>query len=149
MKLGGLMSAARAWAIGLIAFASAVAANEPAASPRSAVEVAAEVDKLVDARLAKETVPASPLADDSEFLRRVYLEIAGVIPPLDEVHAFLDDTATDKRARLIDKLLASPEYTRHMSDQWRELLIPTTAAAARRAADRGLRRGVRLGAPRP
>jgi hypothetical protein len=63
------------------------------------------------------------LADDAEFLRRASLDITGVIPPPDKVIAFLASKQPDKRARLIDELLASPHYGRHMADLWQEQLM--------------------------
>jgi len=66
---------------------------------------------------------AAPLADDAEFVRRVYLDFAGRIPTGDETRAFLADAAPDKRARLIDKLLASPEYVRRMADAFHVMLM--------------------------
>ena len=57
---------------------------------------------------------AAAPATDSEFLRRVWLDLAGIIPPADEAQAFLDDPSPYKRARLIDRLLESPLYARRM-----------------------------------
>src|SRR5947209_7978569 len=68
------------------------------------------IDKSIQQRLLAEKVTASPLADDAEFLRRVYLDITGVIPPADKVILFLDSKQPDKRALLIDELLANPNY---------------------------------------
>jgi hypothetical protein len=82
------------------------------------VEIAAQIDHHVDARLAADRVKASPRCDDAEFLRRVYLDIIGVIPPADKAAAFLDSKHADKRARLIDELLASPQYGLHFADLW-------------------------------
>ena len=65
----------------------------------------------------------APRADDAEFLRRVYLNLTGVIPSTDEARAFLADKAPDKRAQLVDKLLASPGYSRHMTDLFDVLLM--------------------------
>src|SRR5262245_15081042 len=50
----------------------------------------------------------APAADDAEFLRRPSLDLAGAVPPVSEVRAFLADTRPDKRRRLIDRLLDSP-----------------------------------------
>ena len=62
--------------------------------------------------MAQEKVnPARP-ADDAEFLRRVYLDLVGIIPTHEEAKAFLDDKAPDKRAKLIDRLLEHPRYAR-------------------------------------
>lgn len=115
--------------------------SSAAAAPETlltASELAEQIDQQVAKSLAAKQIPVSPPADDAEFLRRVHLDVAGVIPPLDRVESFLSDTAADKRMRLIDDLLRSEEYVRHMTDQWREHLIPNTAAAARRRHETGL-----------
>jgi hypothetical protein len=59
---------------------------------------------------------AAPSASDAEFLRRVTLDLTGTIPTAADARAFLKDQSPDKRARLIDRLLASPEYARHLQD---------------------------------
>lgn len=56
----------------------------------------------------------APLADDAEFIRRIYLDITGAIPTPAETRAFLDDKGKDKRTILIDKLLKSPGFVRRM-----------------------------------
>ncbi|HXG11248.1 MAG TPA: DUF1549 and DUF1553 domain-containing protein [Gemmataceae bacterium] len=85
------------------------------------------IDQEIQAKLTAEKVTAAPLADDAEFLRRLYLDIAGVIPPADKVVEFLNDTSPDKRARVIDELLASPQYGRHLADIWQAMLLPRTS----------------------
>ncbi|HEX5271077.1 MAG TPA: DUF1549 domain-containing protein [Gemmataceae bacterium] len=62
-------------------------------------------------------------APDAEFLRRVTLDLTGTIPTAADARAFLKDTSPDKRARLIDRLLASPEYARHMRDVFDVMLM--------------------------
>ena len=69
------------------------------------------IDAAIEAKL--EGTPAPP-ASDAEFLRRVYLDLSGSIPPLAEAQSFLDDPASDKRQRLIDRLLTSASYARRM-----------------------------------
>jgi hypothetical protein len=59
--------------------------------------------------------PLSPLASDADFVRRIYLDLTGMIPSAAEVRAFLADASPDKRVKLIDQLLASPCYPRHMA----------------------------------
>jgi hypothetical protein len=66
---------------------------------------------------------AAPLATDEEFLRRVYLDLTGTIPTSDAARAFFKDTAKDKRVQLIERLLASPEYARHMASVFDVMLM--------------------------
>lgn len=112
--------------------------NATSARKLTAAELAREIDRHIDRQLAAKKIPVSPRTDDGEFLRRVYLDIAGTIPPLDKVEPFLDDKRSDKRAKAIDELLRTEEYVRHMTDQWREHLIPSTAAAGRRRHETGI-----------
>ncbi|MDX1945620.1 MAG: DUF1549 and DUF1553 domain-containing protein [Pirellulaceae bacterium] len=117
---------------------SAEEADAKLAIKLTAPELAREIDAQIDEALAAKRLPPSPRASDAEFLRRVYLDIVGTIPPLERVEPFLADSRPEKRAEVIDQLLMSPEYVRHMTDQWREHLIPSTAAAARRRHETGL-----------
>ncbi len=66
----------------------------------------------------------APLSDDAEFLRRVYLDLAGRIPTVSQTRAFLADKRSDKRDRLVEQLLASPRYATHFTNVWRALLLP-------------------------
>jgi YHS domain-containing protein len=94
-------------------------------SPRlEAPALARVIDDQIQGRLAEEKFLASPTADDAEFLRRVYLDLHGVIPPSGKVVAFLDDRDSAKRAKVIEELLADPQYGRHMADVWDHLLVP-------------------------
>ena len=67
--------------------------------------------------------PTSARSDDAEFLRRVYLDLAGRIPNVQEARAFLADPAADKRQKLIDHLLASPDYPRRMQEFFHVLFM--------------------------
>jgi hypothetical protein len=88
-----------------------------------AYELAAAINKEIDAALAQAKVPASPLADDAEFLRRVCLDLNGTVPTYDRTIAFLMDADPQKRAKLIDELLTRPEYGKLFARQWADLLI--------------------------
>jgi hypothetical protein len=81
------------------------------------------IDEQVKAAWAREKVKPAPLADDAEFLRRVHLDIIGIIPTYDEAKAFLDDQSPDKRAKLIDRLLEHPRYALHQADEWDQVLF--------------------------
>ena len=65
-----------------------------------------QIDKAITAHESYPKQPAAPAAD-GEFLRRIYLDFAGVIPPADEARAFLKDANPNKRQQLIDSLLDS------------------------------------------
>ena len=66
-------------------------------------------------------VPSAP-ADDATFLRRVTIDICGTLPTSDEVADYLADTRSDKRARLIDRLLERPEYASYFALKWADIL---------------------------
>jgi hypothetical protein len=104
----------------------------PAEAPRAAVkldaaQLAQHIDRAINTRLQAEKIKPSPRADDAEFLRRVYLDLLGAIPPADKAMAFLDSKDPAKRAKLIDELLADPRYGRHLADIWKGYLVPRTS----------------------
>ena len=96
----------------------------PSNTKMDALAMSQYIDKAVNHRLKEEGVSPSPLADDAEFLRRVYLDITGHIPSADKTVAFLDSKDPQKRAKLIDELLASPDYGNHLADGWERLMVP-------------------------
>jgi hypothetical protein len=79
-----------------------------------------QIDRLIQEKLDQAKVPASPLADDAEFLRRVHLDLTGRLPTYEQTTAFLDSKDADRRAKLIDELLSRPEYGLHFATLWRE-----------------------------
>lgn len=92
-----------------------------------ATALARVIDDHIQKRLDVETIPCSPQADDAEFLRRVYLDVHGVIPTVDQARAFVESTAKDKRPRLVDELLDSQRYAAHFADLWQKRLYPAAA----------------------
>jgi hypothetical protein len=79
-----------------------------------------KIDSTIEAK--RDDDLAAP-ATDAEFLRRLYLDLAGMIPTSAEARAFLDDPSPYKRTRLIDRLLAAPEYARRMQDVFDAMLM--------------------------
>ncbi len=70
--------------------------------------------------------PSEPCTD-AEYLRRVSLDVAGVLPTAAEARAFLADSAKDQRAaraEAVDRLLARPEFAEYWANQWADLLRP-------------------------
>jgi hypothetical protein len=80
------------------------------------------VDRHVFGKLKLLNIPPSDLCTDQEFLRRVYLDLCGILPTPEEVETFLADTRTDRRARLIDTLLERPEFADFWTHKWLDLL---------------------------
>lgn len=68
-------------------------------------------------------IQPSPRADDGEWLRRVWLDLAGFIPPVDVVQDFLADRNADKRTVMIDRLLDQPSYADNLATIWSRMLI--------------------------
>jgi len=72
------------------------------------------IDEAVYAKLKKLRLTPSPVCDDTTFLRRAFIDIAGELPAVDEAKKFSQDKAQDKRGRLVDELLARKEF----ADLW-------------------------------
>ncbi len=82
------------------------------------------IDQQIERRMQTEGVKAAPRSDDAEFLRRVYLDLVGVIPTAERVQAFLDSKDANKRALVIDELLADPRFGKQLAEVWSGLLLP-------------------------
>jgi uncharacterized protein DUF1549/uncharacterized protein DUF1553 len=82
------------------------------------------IDRLVDAKLERLKIQPSPVADDVTVFRRLSLDLTGRLPSPESVRAFLGDPTPSrlKRAKTIDKLIASPEYVDHWTVKWGDLL---------------------------
>ncbi len=82
------------------------------------------VDDHVWAALRRLGLDASAPCNDATFARRATVDIIGRLPTPDEVRAFLADSADGKRERLVERLLAAPEYAQHQANKWADLLRP-------------------------
>ena len=81
-----------------------------------------EVDRLVDAKLRQlQFVPAT-VCSDEVFLRRVHLDLLGLLPTPDEVRAFAEQGSREKRSHWIDHLLERPEHASFWAQKWGDLL---------------------------
>src|SRR5712692_88286 len=82
------------------------------------------IDELIDAKLKRLKIQPSPVVDDAEFLRRVSLDLIGLAPTPEEIRAFVADKSESraKRSRVIDQLLARPEYVDTWTLKWGDLL---------------------------
>src|SRR5262245_18497578 len=83
--------------------------------------------RLIDAEIGKARASAgivpSAGADDAEFLRRVFLDVVGTIPSLEEAERFLADARPDKRALLIEDLLTRDTYARNWAHVWASAIL--------------------------
>ena len=81
------------------------------------------IDRFLDADRASHGLAPIPAVDDSELVRRLYLDLVGLLPTPEQTHEYLSDTSPDKRERLIRALLARDmEYTEHWLTFWNDLL---------------------------
>ncbi len=99
-------------------FVFAVAIAMPAAHAAGQVQLRDSIDQHVAAAWSRQQVEPATLADDAEFLRRIYLDLIGIIPNYEEAVAFLADTSSDKREKLVSRLLNNPRFGVHQSDLW-------------------------------
>jgi hypothetical protein len=106
---------------------------KPARPARDPAPLAAIVDAEVTRALVSRKVPASPPADDGEFLRRVSLDLTGRIPTYRRTVAFLESKDPAKRRVLIDELLERTEYGEHLGTLWANLLAPPQDGKAGKA----------------
>lgn len=97
--------------------------TRPAQSP---AEVAQQIDRAILTRLGEKKITASPPADDAEFLRRVHLDLAGKPPTAEVAASFLADTDPKKCEKLIDSLLATPDFGRNFAERWVNLFYLST-----------------------
>lgn len=80
------------------------------------------IDDAVFARLEQLKLNPAPLADDSVFLRRVYLDLIGLLPTEQTARDFIADRSLQKRGRLIDELLERPEFAAMWALKWSDLV---------------------------
>jgi hypothetical protein len=88
-----------------------IVASSQAGSVEAGVPLHEAIDLAIEAKLEGR---GAPLSTDAEFLRRISLDLGGMIPTAGEARAFLDDPSPYKRERLVDRLLEGPEYARRM-----------------------------------
>ncbi|MEZ6070909.1 MAG: DUF1549 domain-containing protein [Pirellulales bacterium] len=100
------------------------AAESTVPTALSSEATAAAIDELFAESWAANAITPAAVADDAELVRRTYLDLAGRIPSVHEVRAYLATDDPDKHRRLVDELVSGPEFAAHLASQWREILLP-------------------------
>src|SRR5438093_6075403 len=81
------------------------------------------IDRFVARYLSENGGPTPPLIGDAAFARRAYLDVWGLLPPPEDLQAFLADASADKRSALVDRLLAdNDKYAEHWISFWNDVL---------------------------
>ena len=80
------------------------------------------VDQFINTKLVKANVKPANQCDDYTFIRRVWLDTIGLVPSRSDVAEFVADTRTDKRARLIDRMLDDHRWADHWVSYWQDVL---------------------------
>lgn len=98
------------------------------ASPVYAESLRDVIDREVSAGLAEQGLESAGIAGDAAFLRRVHLDLVGVIPEYETARTFLDDADPEKREKLVQRLLADERHAQHLANTW-DLLLFTRSPA--------------------
>ncbi|MGE3803780.1 MAG: DUF1549 and DUF1553 domain-containing protein [Gemmataceae bacterium] len=90
--------------------------------PETKLPVHNAIDRFIGVRLEAARAEPAPLTDDHAFLRRVTLDTIGLLPTRAEIEAFVKDASPEKRAKVIDRLLADPRWADHWVSYWQDVL---------------------------
>jgi len=112
------------FALPLVALVSLSSAK--AAGQMDTAAAARQIDAVLAKDWAAHKLQGNPQTDDNTFVRRIYLDVIGRIPTTRETEEFLNSKEADKRAKLIDKLLASEAYVQHFFNYWADVLRVTS-----------------------
>ncbi len=113
------------WYSSKVAFADVTAPrpNPVADTVYATAESHGYIDELVITKLKELQIAPAKRCSDSEFIRRTYLDALGILPTPEETFRFVMDASEDKRADLIDAILARPEYVDYWTYKWCDLLL--------------------------
>lgn len=130
----GLMLGAAAFSLVCISTANLAAQDDTVTSPKPAATKPtisresvptrlAYIDEMLEAAWKDAGIKPSPPATDAEFMRRVYLDLLGRVPNVRDAQAFLESKEPTKRAKLVEYLLANPDYPKNFSIIFTNILI--------------------------
>jgi hypothetical protein len=108
------------------AAAAVVAAADLPKRPEKVIQTPtldpSQVDALFDRLYQANGTKVSPLIGDEAFVRRVYLDATGKLPTPEQIESYCRSDDPEKRARLVDALLETPDYARNWARYWRDVL---------------------------
>jgi len=112
------------WTLGALTIVMSVLLTDAQAGDevRPDEPVSTFVNQAIQKKLTAAKIPCSVVADDAEFLRRAYLDLTGRIPTVEQAVRFLDSKDANKRRKLVDELLASPNFGKHFANVWTNLI---------------------------
>jgi Protein of unknown function (DUF1549)/Protein of unknown function (DUF1553) len=91
--------------------------------PAASGDLVNPVDRFVNVYFQKNKVKWNKAVDDRVYMRRVYLDVTGLIPPAESMDAFMNNTAPDKRESLVRELLSrNDDYAQHWLTFWNDAL---------------------------
>jgi hypothetical protein len=128
VKVGGYGEAAVSAVFENRVAAITVTSPFPNAVPAAAYAIPGKnyIDEHVVRKLRELNLPPSPTCTDAEFIRRAYLDAAGILPTPDEVQKFLTDRTADKRSKLIDALLERSDFVDYWAYKWCDVMLVST-----------------------
>ena len=97
-----------------------------------------ELDRMLLSQLGSRAKDVSPLVSDERFIRRVSLDTTGKLPGVAVVTEFVADQNSRKRAKLIDRLLDSPDFARNWARYWRNVILHNSEVAANKISPKAL-----------
>jgi hypothetical protein len=117
--------------LGLLLTPAGRAAPKDGSEANGVAEGVKLIDEGIKAAWAENKITPAPRCDDYEFIRRATLDVIGRIATPAEIKAFLEDPAKERRAKLIDRLLASEEYNKNWANIWANWLLTRSGAFGR------------------
>ncbi|MBM3966730.1 MAG: DUF1549 domain-containing protein, partial [Planctomycetes bacterium] len=103
-------------------FSECVQAQE-SPGPLVGTDITSRIDREIASGYSRKEIEPSDLCSDEEFVRRVYLDLAGRIPTVAERDSFMKDRSVNKRLECIDRLLASEDYVQNLTDTFDSILM--------------------------
>lgn len=134
--LAALTLAACVLRVEYVAAREAPSDQAPSAAAASDAEILATIDRLIRERWQAERLRPAAEADAGEWGRRVYLDLIGRIPTVEETRAYVGDRSRDRKQQLVDRLLGEEhtlEYGRNWATIWMNLLVGRSAGQDRRS----------------